>query len=514
VLSDDALTPFLPHSAHRARANAAAITYASDNSGDDAAGATFAAPMLHLRPRTVHGPDVPHVERMQHPLTQSVSPKQRAPVPAGPSEAVAEGATSPLRTDALDYDLPADHIATHPAEPRDSARMLVLWRSDPSHIEHRHVRDLPEYLRGGRAGDALVFNDTAVAPARLEMRRASGGRVEGLFVEEMKPQNHETSERQSQGTDNCVWKVMLRSGGRIGVGERLTLIDHADRATDLLLRVVEHQGEEWMVKLEGEASTAAALERVGRTPLPPYIVKARREHHETFRDEQDRNWYQTVYADAARRQSVAAPTAGLHFTPDVLRRIEGMGVKRIDITLHVGPGTFKPVTTTTLDQHRMHAEWFEVSEQALRALRQVSGDRCQVSGKGAPVPESHGGRIIAVGTTTVRTLESLPAGALERAPSVALPDTCHLTPDTCSPEICGPIRGSTDLLIAPPHAFRHLDGMLTNFHLPRSTLLALVAAMVDVDGGGGLERLLAVYREAIERGYRFYSYGDAMLILP
>lgn len=375
--------------------------------------------------------------------------------------AAVESSSSSLATDSLDYHLPADRIATHPVDPRDSAKMLVMRRSDASGIEHRHVRDLPEYLF---AGDALVFNNTAVAPARLEMRRRSGegGRVGGLFLAEV-------------SAHPLRWIIMLRSGGRISLGERLALLDHDGRITVLSLRIAQHAGDQWQVEVEGAPTTSEALDRVGRTPLPPYILKARHEQHETYRDQDDQRWYQTVYADAARRQSVAAPTAGLHFTPELLHAIEARGVRRIDVTLQVGPGTFKPVTAATLGQHRMHSEWFEVSAGALRSLRDI---------------RAASGRVIAIGTTSTRTLESLPDDAMVQA------------------ESCGGVRGSTDLLIAPGHAFRHLDGLLTNFHLPRSTLLALVAAMV------GLDRLLAVYREAIARGYRFYSYGDAMLILP
>jgi S-adenosylmethionine:tRNA ribosyltransferase-isomerase len=212
--------------------------------------------------------------------------------------------------------------------------------------------------------------------------------------------------------------------------------------------------------------------------LPPYIQRARHVQGIEISDERDRQWYQTTYADPRRRRSVAAPTAGLHFTPHLLEAMTNRGVQRLDVTLHVGPGTFKPVAAETLAEHTMHTEFFEVDERTVQALRETRR-RIERAGRG---------RIIAVGTTTVRTLESLPS------PLSATTD--------------GPMAGETDLLIAPPYEFRLVDGMLTNFHLPRSTLLALVAAMV------GLERLLAIYREAVEREYRFYSYGDAMLILP
>jgi S-adenosylmethionine:tRNA ribosyltransferase-isomerase len=429
----------------------------------------------------------PRVERMQRPLTQPVSHTQRPQSPVEQTRCA--GAGSSLRTDALDYHLPVDRIATHPVEPRDSARMLVMWRSDESRIEHRHVRDLPEYLH---RGDALVFNNTAVAPARLEMRRASGGRVEGLFLSSPAP-------RLTAG--DLEWTIMLRSGGRVSVGDDLVLVGRDGHPGDLLLSVLAHDGDEWTVAVKSAdgrlLDTSEVLDRVGRTPLPPYIVKARSAHHESYADAEDQRWYQTVYADAAHRHSVAAPTAGLHFTPELLHKIETIGVQRVDVTLHVGPGTFKPVTAATLGEHRMHDEWFEIGGHAIDAIKHILEARHEAHSHPRPLGgslatgarERGDGRIIAVGTTSVRALESLPDAAF-------------------TGESCGSVCGSTDLLIAPGHVFRHLDGMLTNFHLPRSTLLALVAAMV------GLERLLAVYREAIDRGYRFYSYGDCMLILP
>jgi S-adenosylmethionine:tRNA ribosyltransferase-isomerase len=364
-----------------------------------------------------------------------------------------------LRTKDLDYELPQHLIAMHPVEPRDSARMLVMWRSE-SRIEHRIVRDLPGFLV---SGDALVFNTTAVVPARLLGHRAgSGGRVEGLFLREVSVQGGRPQ-----------WEAMLRAGGRLQPGDRIELHGIDDRPSGCFLELAARDQDRWLAELHGMDTTQGALERLGRTPLPPYILKARGDRAR-YADQADRNWYQTVYADSQKRESIAAPTAGMHFTPQLLQNLEQAGVRRIDVTLHVGAGTFKPVTAESLDQHRMHAESYEVTAQAIAALR----------------TEAIGSRTIAVGTTSVRTLESLPA---------PLPDPAQM---------CGPVRGMTDLMIAPPYQFKHVDGMLTNFHLPRSTLLALVAAMV------GLDRLKAIYREAIAHSYRFYSYGDAMLILP
>ncbi|MHC5023009.1 MAG: tRNA preQ1(34) S-adenosylmethionine ribosyltransferase-isomerase QueA [Planctomycetota bacterium] len=361
-----------------------------------------------------------------------------------------------LPVEALEYPLPERLIATRPAQPRDAARLLVLRRSS-GEIEHRSVRDLPDYAR---PGDVMVFNDTAVTPARLIARRTdSGGRVEGLFLAE-----------RADGA----WRVMLRSNGRLRPGLRLDLLDAADRRSGLTLDLIDRLGSEWIVRPTGDGDAASRLDATGRTPLPPYILRARGD--DIVEDRLDRTWYQTVYADDAKRHSVAAPTAGLHFTTRLLERLDAAGITRTRVTLHVGPGTFKPIAAATLSAHEMHREWFEIPGETLQALREGGAAD---SGGARP-------RVIAVGTTSVRALESLP----DPVP------------------LAGPVVGETGLLIAPPHRFRHVDGMMTNFHLPRSTLLALVAAMV------GLDRIKAVYAEAIERDYRFYSYGDAMLILP
>ncbi len=369
-----------------------------------------------------------------------------------------------LPTQSLDYDLPQRLIATQPVEPRDSARMMVLKRSD-STIEHQQVRDLPEYVR---AGDALVLNNTSVVPARLIGRRGdTGGRVEGLFVKD-----------EEIGEGGVGWRMMLKAGGRLRPGIRIDWLGGKEGDSGVAVELVAQDGSEWIVRLASGRKTGEALAAVGRTPLPPYILQARGEKY--LPDQLDRAWYQTVYAEANRAESVAAPTAGLHFTPELISQVVVRGVEPIHVTLHVGPGTFKPVTAETLDQHRMHSESFRVEAEAVAALRRKSlqrqnGEDC---------------RIIAVGTTAVRTLESLPSPL---------------------PDLYGPIEGMTDLLIAPPYEFQLVHGMLTNFHLPRSTLMALVAAML---GDDGVNRLLHVYREAISREYRFYSYGDAMLILP
>jgi S-adenosylmethionine:tRNA ribosyltransferase-isomerase len=272
--------------------------------------------------------------------------------------------------------------------------------------------------------------------------------VEGLFVEHAEAQQ---------------WVVMLRSNGRLHGGDRIELLDRNGDESPHGLELVEPHTEGWTVTVHGGPDV---LDHVGLTPLPPYILKAR--HGDQVADDQDRAWYQTVYADPSHRKSVAAPTAGLHFTDDLLTRLAASGIGRIDVTLHVGPGTFRPITAATLAGHTMHAEHYLVEPEAIAALGATTG------------------RVIAVGTTAVRTLESLPD-----------PIPLNAT-----------ISGCTDLLIAPPYQPRNFSGLLTNFHLPRSTLMALVGAVI------GIERLKAVYAEAVQQRYRFYSYGDAMLILP
>ncbi len=336
---------------------------------------------------------------------------------------------------------------------------MLVTRRGRDEVEHATVADLPRFLA---PGDTLVFNTTAVAPARLVGRRVpGGGRVEGLFVRETPPDR---------------WVVMLQGRGRLRAGDRIELLDLDDRPAGSHLELLERDGEGWSVRAPVAAAALEGLDRAGRTPLPPYIRRAR--GVSAVADALDRAWYQTVYADHSARRSVAAPTAGLHFTPRLLEALRRAGVARVDVILDVGPGTFRPGTAPTLAEHVMHAEHFAVAPEALRAL--------EAAGSGSP----RRGRIIAVGTTVVRTLESLPDPLPAPGPGGR------------------PLCGTTTLLIAPPWEFRRVDGLLTNFHLPRSTLLALVAAML------GLERVLDLYREAVRLGYRFYSYGDAMLILP
>ncbi len=345
-----------------------------------------------------------------------------------------------MRTDDLDYHLPEELIADRPPERRDAARLLTASLADGS-VAHHHVTDLPDLLQ---PGDLLVLNDTRVLPARFTATRAAtGGSVDGLFVETR---------------NDTTWHVMLRSGGKLTAGERIAFED--DHAIELLDQLPDGS---WIAAKQSALDTEALLDRVGAMPLPPYILKKR---GDVDWDDLDRLRYQTVYA--RQPGAVAAPTAGLHFTDDLLRALTERGIHLTYVTLHVGLGTFAPVRAEDLNDHAMHTERISVPTETLEALRAARVEQR---------------RIIAVGTTSVRTLESLP-----------------------DPLPTGTYEATTDLLIQPGYAMRWTDGLLTNFHLPRSTLLALVAAMT------GLDRLMELYRVAIDQRYRFYSYGDAMLL--
>ncbi|MCC5823847.1 MAG: tRNA preQ1(34) S-adenosylmethionine ribosyltransferase-isomerase QueA [Phycisphaerales bacterium] len=384
-----------------------------------------------------------------------------------------------MRTDALDFELPRELIATRPASPRDSSRLLVVSRSDPGRLEDRVFTDLPGLL--GK-GDTLVFNRSRVIPARLEgVNPATGGRVSGLYLKDA-----------GAGPDGrAAWVVLLKAK-RSRPGGRVALTGADGRETWVVLELVERCPAEgpgaWVVVVEGAASVEV-LERVGLTPLPPYILSARKERGEDTADELDRSFYQTVYAgEPDEAGSVAAPTAGLHFTDRVLADLAARGVGRREVVLHVGAGTFRPVEAERLEDHPMHAErcWLATAGDLLR-------ERACSSRTKSTAP---GGRVIAVGSTSVRTLEAA-AGLVEAGRDEEA-------------------RGwfETDILIAPGYRWKAVDGMVTNFHLPRSTLIAMVAAALEGDGIDGVERVKAVYAHAVKEGYRFFSYGDAMLVLP
>ena len=360
-----------------------------------------------------------------------------------------------MRIEELDYHLPPERIATHPADPRDHSRLLVYRRADGA-VRHHRFFELPELLA---AGDLLVVNDTKVVPAKLLLRKPTGAFIPGLFVEEL-----------ALGR----WKLMLRSRGKLAVGD--TLLPADPQVTDLRVTLqARASGEkgQWIADVTPALAAPRLLERIGHVPLPPYIEKARRDRGGAEEEPADRAAYQTVYADPLHPGSVAAPTAGLHFTPAVLARLAERGIARAQVTLHVGLGTFLPVETDTLEAHPMHTESYVTPATTAAALR---------------AQRAAGRRIVVVGTTACRTLEA----AASRILDVAAPPA--------------DIHGTTDLLISPGYPLRLTDALLTNFHLPRSTLLALVAAMT------GLDTIRRLYAEAIAREYRFYSYGDAMLI--
>ncbi len=343
-----------------------------------------------------------------------------------------------MKTSAFDYHLPPELVAQTPVEPRDHSRMMVVSRADGS-IQHRHFYDLPEYLR---AGDVLVFNDSRVVPARLYGRRAgTGGKVELLLLERLSP---------------GVWRALVKPGRRMQPGAAFEVPGDGTGISGEVLRV-EPDGAR-VVRLTGEEH----LDRLGVIPLPPYI-------HGPLRDPER---YQTVYARV--KGSIAAPTAGLHFTPELLQRLDSMGVEPAFVTLHVGWGTFKPVKVEDVSRHQLHAEYWELGQEAADAINRAKRE---------------GRRVITIGTTAVRLLE--------HAASLCREEDAVLSPGS----------GWADLFILPGHRFRMVDALVTNFHLPRSTLLMLVCAFA------GRDLVFRAYQEAVEQRYRFYSFGDCMLIL-
>jgi S-adenosylmethionine:tRNA ribosyltransferase-isomerase len=343
----------------------------------------------------------------------------------------------------LDYELPEDRVAQAPLARRDDSRMLIVNRQFSS-LHHSNIRDFPHHLE---AGDLLVLNDTRVLPARFTATRTSGGRVHGLFLEDLRA---------------AEWLVMLEGSRRLRVGETLCF----EGSSPVTFVLAERQAEgKWRIQVQCNEPANAVLERVGRTPLPPYIG---RKNADQDSESRDRERYQTVYARSPG--AVAAPTAGLHLSDEVLARIRERGVSIAYVTLHVGAGTFKPIAVSDVAAHPMHSERFAIPDETIAAWQ-----KCR----------NQGHRVVAVGTTVVRVLESVLGTGRDSS-----------------------IRsGSTNLFIYPPYRITTVDAMLTNFHLPRSTLLALVMAFA------GLELIRVAYRHAIDSCcYRFYSYGDAMLI--
>ena len=351
------------------------------------------------------------------------------------------GTGSMSEIDQYDYHLPSELIAQQPLANRHDARLLHVDRKN-QRIEHAYVRDLPEILR---QNDQLVMNDTKVIPARLVgYRKLTAGKWQGLFLA-VDEAGH--------------WKIMGKTRGKIDVGETIVLLDR--NATDgVELQIVATiGGGVWVAKPLSDRSHLEILDEVGRVPLPPYIRGGEME-------DDDVTTYQTVFAK--HPGAVAAPTAGLHFNESILERIKTVGVQTHYVTLHVGVGTFRPINVESLADHEMHSEWASLSDETANELQ-----RCR----------DEGHRVVAVGTTSVRTLETAAA----------------------SGKLAG-YQGDTNLFIRPPYTFNAVDALLTNFHLPKSTLLVLVRCF------GGDELIRRAYAEAIEESYRFYSYGDAMFI--
>jgi S-adenosylmethionine:tRNA ribosyltransferase-isomerase len=360
----------------------------------------------------------------------------------------------PLATDLFDYSLPPHLVAQTPAAKRDQSRLLVVDRAAHT-IAHHTFADLPDFLR---AGDTLFRNNASVLPARLHAQRPTGGHVECFLL------------RPTEAGD--VWRCLLKPGKKLPVAA--TFAGPENRFRGEVLEKLEDGSALVRFTTRGDEPITAVANRVGEVPLPPYIERTA---HDTRR-EQDLERYQTIYADRARQVAVAAPTAGLHFTPELLQTLAGAGVRTADVTLHVGLGTFKPISTGTIEEHAIHREIYELPLATQQALFP---------------PLS--GRRIAVGTTTVRTVEDF------------------LGPHT-APVAGAPTHvAEAAIYIYPPRSFRGVDALITNFHQPRSTLLCLVAAFLAPGSTDGIAWLHEIYREAIAREYRFFSYGDAMLIL-
>ncbi len=344
---------------------------------------------------------------------------------------------------AYDYDLPAERIAQNPVLPRDQSRLLVVENQQAQ--GHYQFRDLPDLLQ---PGDLLILNNTRVIPARLYGQKSTGTAVEILLLEE-----HETNQ----------WLALVKPGRRLKPGNQIIFTPQKETEVELHATVLASdeatRGRLLHFEVPNGKSLLEVVDHFGHVPLPPYITES----------ESNPEQYQTVFAD--RVGAVAAPTAGLHFTPELFGRLEEKGIQQAFITLHVGVGTFRPVEVEDITQHQMHGEWVEVSEEVVEKIRQT---------------KANGGRVIAVGTTAVRSLE----GAAAQTGEIQ------------------PFCGKTNLFIYPGYEWRVVDGLITNFHLPRSSLMMLVSAFI------GRSRLLDLYADAIAQNYRFYSFGDAMLILP
>ncbi len=349
-----------------------------------------------------------------------------------------------MKTEKLNYHLPPELIAQHPLRIRSDSRLLVLNRSTNEILDSR-FNNIGDFLL---PGDCLVLNDTKVLPARFFARRDTGGKLEGLFLAE---------------NTNRTWDIMLRGSRKLNPGAILILKDKQKRDFCKAVLLEKQSEGRCLLRLKTEADTETVLDKIGFPPLPPYIKR----DDDPALAQMDKLRYQTVYA--RHTGAVAAPTAGLHFTDQLIEQLKKAGICFAYMTLHIGTGTFKPVTTKNLEDHKIHEEKFSIDKENVRTINTA---------------RAKGGRIITVGTTSTRTIETIAAGSQIKATT-----------------------GTTDLFIKPGYKFKITNAMITNFHLPKSTLLALVAAFA------GLDNILAAYNHAIEQRYRFYSYGDAMLII-
>ncbi|MDD2190514.1 MAG: tRNA preQ1(34) S-adenosylmethionine ribosyltransferase-isomerase QueA [Eubacteriales bacterium] len=339
----------------------------------------------------------------------------------------------------FDYDLPDELIAQHPADKRDESRLLIVDRKT-GNIKHRHFYDLLDHIT---PGDCLIMNNSKVIPARLfGIKEMTGARVEFLLVKRI---------------NNDIWEAMVRPGKKLHIGDRVSFTEDGSLSAEIL---DHNEGGTRIVQFKHEENFSDILERIGKIPLPPYI--------ERDSDDEDKIRYQTVYCK--QEGSVAAPTAGLHFTEELIQKTTEKGVNIAYVTLHVGIGTFRPVKCDKIEEHKMHFEEYEIDEENASIINET---------------KKSGGRIISVGTTSARTVESA-------AGEQGMVQAGH---------------GKTDIFIYPGYQFKVIDSLITNFHLPKSTLLMLISALYN------REKIIEVYQEAVEQKYRFFSYGDAMFII-
>ncbi len=351
-----------------------------------------------------------------------------------------------MNIEELNYYLPTELIAQKPPHNRSESRMLILNRSANT-LDDGKFSDICRFLQ---PNDCLVINNTKVIPARFFAQKKTGAKIEGLFLLEQ----------------DSKWKVLLKNSSRLKQGESLYLLDRGKKQFCTAVIDTKLSAGQWLIKPDSPFAAEKILDDIGFAPLPPYIKRA----DPASEHQLDKSRYQTVYAQ--QNGAIAAPTAGLHFTPQLLEQIKAKGISIAQITLHVGQGTFLPVKTETLEEHQIHSEQYSIDAQNADIINETI---------------SRGGKIFAVGTTTVRTLETVAIAAQDRKVFAS--------------------KGQTSLFITPGFEFKITDAMITNFHLPKSTLLALVGAFA------GLDKILAAYQHAVDQKYRFYSYGDCMLIL-